>query len=161
MSTVEPDRDGDAPMLSSSSASSEAMFPSANDPPTPQNIHANNALPKTENAGTYATPYAEHPAHPGSELSPPDSQDHNAPVRMGDLMETEHTSVGEAGGMETRPEVARGREVEEQNEPGWGWKNKKAQDEWGRAMEMVVDRGFSLREFGDLFDEREANGETL
>ena len=38
------------------------------------------------------------------------------------------------------------------DEPGWAWRNRKAVDEFQRAMEAVVDKGFSLREFGDLFE---------
>jgi hypothetical protein len=34
--------------------------------------------------------------------------------------------------------------------PGSGWKSKRAQEEYHRAMESVVDRDFSLREFGDV-----------
>lgn len=34
--------------------------------------------------------------------------------------------------------------------PGSGWKSKRAQEEYHRAMEGVVDRDFSLREFGDI-----------
>jgi len=87
--------------------------------------------------------------HPGSELSPPDSQDHNATVPMGDMMDlTEHAGAGEAGVIEPGTEGGGGGVVggQEEKEPGWGWKNKKAQEDWGRALEMVVDRGFSLRE---------------
>lgn len=43
--------------------------------------------------------------------------------------------------------------------PGSGWNNKKAQDEFHRALENVVDQDFTLREFGDvLLDGYEANG---
>lgn len=34
--------------------------------------------------------------------------------------------------------------------PGSGWKSKRAQEEYHRAMESVIDRDFSLREFGDV-----------
>jgi hypothetical protein len=34
--------------------------------------------------------------------------------------------------------------------PGNGWKSKRAQEEYHRAMESVIDRDFSLREFGDV-----------
>lgn len=34
--------------------------------------------------------------------------------------------------------------------PGWGWKDKKAQEEMQRAWENVVDRDFSLKEYGDV-----------
>lgn len=39
--------------------------------------------------------------------------------------------------------------------PGAAWKNKRAQEDFQRAMEGVVDRDFSLKEFGDpLIDTR-------
>ena len=57
-----------------------------------------------------------------------------------------------AGAMEMGPEGGGGRKGgEELHEPGYGWKNKKAQEDWGRALEMVLDRGFSLRECRWLF----------
>ncbi|EED24233.1 conserved hypothetical protein [Talaromyces stipitatus ATCC 10500] len=37
--------------------------------------------------------------------------------------------------------------------PGASWKNQRAQEEYSRALEHVVDQEFSLREFGDPFDE--------
>ncbi|EEA20332.1 conserved hypothetical protein [Talaromyces marneffei ATCC 18224] len=37
--------------------------------------------------------------------------------------------------------------------PGASWNNQRAQEEFNRALESVVDRDFSLREFGDPFDE--------
>ena len=36
------------------------------------------------------------------------------------------------------------------NKPGSGWKSKRAQDEYHRAMESVVDRDFNVRDFGDV-----------
>lgn len=32
-------------------------------------------------------------------------------------------------------------------EPGWAWKNRKARDEYNRAMENVIDKNFSLSEY--------------
>ena len=32
----------------------------------------------------------------------------------------------------------------ERSQPGWAWKNKKAQEEYVRAMDSVVDKGFNL-----------------
>jgi hypothetical protein len=34
--------------------------------------------------------------------------------------------------------------------PGYGWKDKNAQAEMQRAWESVVDRDFSLKEYGDV-----------
>ena len=41
--------------------------------------------------------------------------------------------------------------------PGSGWKSKRAHEEYHRAMESVVDRDFSLREFGDVLAPPEKN----
>ena len=51
-------------------------------------------------------------------------------------------------GMDEDP-VARGANLkdEEMRQPGWAWNNKKARDEYGRAMEQVVDKSFNLRRF--------------
>ncbi|KAJ5596721.1 hypothetical protein N7450_003179 [Penicillium hetheringtonii] len=35
------------------------------------------------------------------------------------------------------------------------WKSKRAQEEYQRAMENVIDQDFNLNEFGDPFDERD------
>lgn len=41
--------------------------------------------------------------------------------------------------------------LEERDErSGWGWRNRKAQEEMQRAWDSVVDRDFSLKEFGDV-----------
>ncbi|KAL4932188.1 uncharacterized protein BDV17DRAFT_255092 [Aspergillus undulatus] len=40
-------------------------------------------------------------------------------------------------------------------QPGASWRNKRAEEEYQRAMEFVVDQDFSLDEFGDPFDEHD------
>lgn len=49
-------------------------------------------------------------------------------------------------GMDEDP-VARGAGLkdEDMRQAGWAWNNKKARDEYARAMEQVVDKGFNLR----------------
>ncbi|EEQ33498.1 hypothetical protein McanMca71_004721 [Microsporum canis] len=42
-------------------------------------------------------------------------------------------------------------------EPGASWMSKKADEEAKRALEFVVDKEFSLKEFGDPFDDRDIN----
>ena len=85
-----------------------------------------------------------------SELSPPHSQDppssHNIAFADEDIMDT---SIGVAQGTPASAEhisisslVSNGNA--QKTEPGWAWKNKKAVDEYNRAMEMVVDNSFSL-----------------
>lgn len=45
--------------------------------------------------------------------------------------------------------VARGVGLKEEDmrQPGWMWNNKKASDEYARAMEQLVDKNFNLRTF--------------
>ncbi|KAJ5496120.1 hypothetical protein N7539_001236 [Penicillium diatomitis] len=80
-----------------------------------------------------------------SELSPPGSQ----PQQMIDA------STADDKGMSSLVESQAG-DIPEL--PGTAWNNKRAQDEYHRAMEHVVDQDFSLDEFGDPFDERDLQG---
>ncbi|KAJ5086669.1 hypothetical protein NUU61_007976 [Penicillium alfredii] len=41
------------------------------------------------------------------------------------------------------------------------WKSKRAQEDYHRAMENVIDKDFSLGEFGDPFDERDLEEKLL
>ena len=113
---------------------------------TPQNDHLNAALP--------------------GELSPPRSQPQSIPQLDGSLpnlpplrrpqQSSSNTgvSVTASGGMPwnqlnngTVTETGAGNNVKK---PGDGWKNKRAQEEMSRAWENVVDKEFSLKEFGDV-----------
>ncbi|MCJ1479845.1 hypothetical protein MMC13_008533, partial [Lambiella insularis] len=147
---------------SSPSSRSSSLFPSANSPPTPQN----------NSSSTLAQLRA-------AELSPPDSQDtypalpHTFTDAQTNLQEedgmvldaAESSAMGGVGSSGVGVGVGSSgvgegeREGEREREPGWGWKNKKAGEDYQRAMEGVLDKGFSLREFGDLFDAREGGGE--
>ncbi|KAL2005827.1 hypothetical protein VTN00DRAFT_10320 [Thermoascus crustaceus] len=65
-----------------------------------------------------------------------------------------HNQQGQgAGGVDTKGA--------EKPQPGASWMNKRAEEEYQRAMEYVVDRDFSLREFGDPFDERDMTEKVL
>ncbi|CAG7996661.1 unnamed protein product [Penicillium salamii] len=113
-------------------------------------------------AGARTPTGTDDPSSPGlnrSELSPPGSQ-----------AQGPGTSVAEQRTLESRPGPAA--------EPVASWNTKRAQEDYQRAMEFVVDRDFSLRmspclgvgftddlntnseasgigEFGDPFDDRE------
>ncbi|MCJ1364097.1 hypothetical protein MMC16_003206 [Acarospora aff. strigata] len=140
------DADGDSQMHSSQSSvedETETMFPTANDPPTPiTNPHLDQAF--------------------ASELSPPTSQDppdpHNGRPTEHDMMD--YTSGLQNGNSRERGEQSSTREAARRadmaHEPGAAWNNPRAQEEYARAMENVVDKNFSLREFGDPFDEGDA-----
>ena len=163
----EDDQDGDSQMLSSDSGNeSDSMFPSANDPPTPQNLNAI-ALAQLRS----------------SQLSPPDSQDPfnmNGSVPQEDLMDMSEQQLGEfsSTGLDTMVGPSNEQQKDADKEPGWAWKNKKAMDDYHRVMDQVLDKNFNLRmpacrflvagtdamlptgEFGDLFDESNTNGSS-
>ena len=133
----EADVDGDSTMRSSPSNSDPEDNP--------------NPFPSTRDLAT-PTPDLDHGA-PVSELSPPTSQDPpdtNNNVAMTDPTEEQQqqqpSSVG--GGEERRTmNGIRGLKAKEEEAevPGATWKTKRAQEEFQRAMETVVDKDFNLR----------------
>ncbi|KAL4782830.1 hypothetical protein BJX76DRAFT_358548 [Aspergillus varians] len=72
-----------------------------------------------------------------SELSPPGSQPQSISGKAKDFPSTEGGTTSSA------------------QQPGASWMNKRAEEEYQRAMEYVVDLDFNLDEFGDPFDERD------
>lgn len=125
------------------------LFPSSDQPSTPKNNHLNATAP--------------------GELSPPQSQSTSQRVEADADESVEMGGMGDDGaddaynianmdvnGTDGAGEMKGGQQNGNGNEyvPGWGWKNRKAQEEYQRAAETLVDRDFSLREFGDLFDDR-------
>ncbi|KAL1964712.1 hypothetical protein VTN77DRAFT_6738 [Rasamsonia byssochlamydoides] len=84
----------------------------------------------------------------GSELSPPGSQ-----------TTLQHGGTGAAGfekiGESQTPTDGKAQTTEQKEQPGASWMNQRAQEEYQRALESVVDKDFSLQEFGDPFDERD------
>ncbi|KAJ5168235.1 uncharacterized protein N7482_003829 [Penicillium canariense] len=85
-----------------------------------------------------------------SELSPPGSQPQQIPD-ISTTTEFRHlgeADVGQPPDKNTDPPIA-------------AWKSKRAQDEYQRAMEQVIDKDFNLNEFGDPFDERDLEEKLL
>ncbi|KAL5337956.1 hypothetical protein BJX70DRAFT_399224 [Aspergillus crustosus] len=80
-----------------------------------------------------------------SELSPPGSQS-QATAGLSDFAKAIPTTEGAA------PEA---------NQPGASWMNKRAEEEYQRAMEYVTDLDFNLDEFGDPFDDSDMNENEL
>jgi hypothetical protein len=127
------------------------LFPSSDQPSTPKNNHLNAAAP--------------------GELSPPQSQSTSQQIQpevddsvkmsgMGDDEADDaydNTNV-DAHRTDGAGEMGEGQQngggMNTQYGPGMGWKNRKAQEEYQRAAETLVHRDFSLKEFGDLFDDR-------
>ncbi|KAJ5504198.1 hypothetical protein N7463_007072 [Penicillium fimorum] len=78
-----------------------------------------------------------------SELSPPGSQTkQEVDASVGDISTALEHSGGQPAEKTFESNVA-------------AWKSKRAQEDYQRAMEYLVDKDFKLDEFGDPFDERD------
>ncbi|PWY95036.1 hypothetical protein BO94DRAFT_581381 [Aspergillus sclerotioniger CBS 115572] len=88
------------------------------------------------------------PPFGGSELSPPGSQTQTNTVGG------QGTSFGPSGPIDS-PLATQTQQADQQTAPGASWMNKRAEEEYQRAMEYVIDQDFNLDEFGDPFDERD------
>ncbi len=125
------------------------LFPSSDRPSTPKNNHLNAIAP--------------------GELSPPRSQstsqqvatEPNDSVEMGGMGSGDGAAAydganGNGNGTNRAGETTAGQQNgnDKQYVPGSGWNNRKAQEDYQRAVETLVDRDFSLKQFGDLFDDR-------
>ncbi|OQU98371.1 hypothetical protein CLAIMM_04167 [Cladophialophora immunda] len=112
-------------------------------PHTPANDHLNAAAP--------------------GELSPPRSQrqsqieDLQQPASQAMANGTATRSSARVAAMQSKSEAEGQAQVasttddrDGRGKPGWAWRNKKAQEERQRAWENIVDRDFSLKEFGDV-----------
>lgn len=142
------DPDGDSQMHSSPASSdeddTEAMFPSANEPPsfTSYPIHTHPA-------------FDDNPAFDlSSELSPPNSQDPQQDAgwdQSGNVMDLTGSQDGPVENGNSAHASGEGNlkrafvtSAEEIHKPGAAWDNKRARDEYGRAWQTVEDKEFSL-----------------
>lgn len=93
--------------------------------------------------------------------SPPQSQQNRQQtLGAGPNLGSDDARMTDAGPSNSAPgREPRDLQDEQQEEPGWSWKNKQAQEEYRRAMDLVLDRDFSLQEYGDPFDEEVPNGQ--
>ncbi|RHZ68583.1 uncharacterized protein CDV56_109697 [Aspergillus thermomutatus] len=129
-----PNRDGDSQMASSPESS--VGSPAGSRTPT------NNASLNDSAAGFAGA----------SELSPPGSQTQN----FSEV--TEMTGLEKNGPSDLSTQVAG---QQQQQQPGARWMNKRAEEEYQRAMEYIVDKDFNLDEFGDPFDDRDMEEEIF
>jgi hypothetical protein len=129
------------------------LFPedSPNAPRTPANDHLNAAAP-----GELSPPRSQPAAEEYITSLVPETNS-SGPMANGTAetrSSSRHANLDPLSGSETKNiNQAQDAMVEEQggaNQPGWGWKNKKAQEESQRAWENTVDRDFSLKEYGDV-----------
>ncbi len=123
----------DAPFSSSDSD----MFPTANSPP-PQSAHLDQLNQPT---ALSSPPASQDPPHTNANGNgmPDDEDEAMDTVPMDGSERSERNGVGGADGQE------RGKGSDE-FEPGAGWNNKRARDEWGRAWGSCEDKSFSLSE---------------
>ncbi|KAB8068158.1 hypothetical protein BDV29DRAFT_184993 [Aspergillus leporis] len=91
-----------------------------------------------------------------SELSPPGSQPQSVSADVAGI-----ASLGNTSAPGDTTETAFAQQQQGQQQPGASWMNKRAEEEYHRAMEYVVDQDFNLDEFGDPFDERDMEGKIL
>jgi len=142
----------------------------ASSPSAPDTFEDDSLFPDSRITDRAHTPANDHlnAAAPG-ELSPPRSQPRsdesvpqvipNGASQQANMSVTRSAARGaaidsallsEAHKDDTSPLSTAGALGEREERPGWGWKNKKAQEEMQRAWESVVDRDFSLKEYGDV-----------
>lgn len=151
MTLEKKDVDGDSQMRSSSSDEDEAdaLFPSANDPTDAQN------QPRASNFVSELSPPAsqdppDDPEWTGFQADDMDVTDsHGAPGSDG---LQRHVNTAEVFGSSSQAQSSLKDDYEirgdAENAPGFAWTNKKAREEYQRALEQVVDRGFNLRKEG-------------
>ncbi|GES61648.1 hypothetical protein ATEIFO6365_0011030700 [Aspergillus terreus] len=131
------DPDGDSQMASSPESTHHLT---SDDSPAGARTPTN-TIPRSQFAGAAA------------ELSPPGSQTHPTSMDLSGIM-----GPGK-GGPEAVTESLRAAEGQQQKLPSW--MSKRAEEEYQRAMEAVVDQDFSLDEFGDPFDESDMKEKLL
>ncbi|GAQ33957.1 hypothetical protein ABZX51_002998 [Aspergillus tubingensis] len=96
------------------------------------------------------------PPFGGSELSPPGSQTQTATLNTQGQMAFNQSLIDSPLATQTTQQVQQQQQQAQQMDaPGAAWMNKRAEEEYQRAMEYVVDHDFNLDEFGDPFDERD------
>ncbi|KAJ9607001.1 hypothetical protein H2200_009012 [Cladophialophora chaetospira] len=135
--------------------------------PTDEGFEEDNLL-YSEDTNRALTPANDHlnAAAPG-ELSPPRSQLPSAtvpestrpvePMANGTatrssarLAKDSSKTGGTSGAGDTAAFPSLASDKDTANQPGGAWKNKKAQEEMQRAWDNIIDKDFSLKEFGDV-----------
>jgi hypothetical protein len=119
----------------------EDLFPSSDQPSTPKNNHLNATAP-----GELSPPQSQSTSQQAADTTADDT------LEMGGMADDGAAAYNNTNGIDGAGDMNGQRN--EKYTPGLGWKNKKANEEYQRAAEFLTDRDFSLREFGDLFDDR-------
>ncbi|KAI4221822.1 MAG: hypothetical protein LQ349_007757 [Xanthoria aureola] len=151
------DPEGDVRMQSSSEGSEDdldPMFPDENQP-------SNTATLTPQTSDRYQV------IQSFSELSPPTSQDPTDPLSFGNDPTESASKPGQASSSNLNNLLQTGESgsVSTKNlsiadkAPGASWDNCKHKGEEDRAKEQLLDKNFSLREFGDLYNEKDMSDE--
>ncbi|KAL8666967.1 MAG: hypothetical protein Q9168_007363 [Polycauliona sp. 1 TL-2023] len=152
------DPEGDVQMQSSSEGSEDdldSMFPKANEPSD------TTTLTPQQNSNLYGN------MQQFSELSPPTSQDPTDPRNPSNDQTDSAAKSGEAPGLNIG-DLLQGGEFGSaskkdlsvaEREPGASWNNNKHRMEEERVKEQLLDRTFSLREFGDFYNDKDMSDE--
>ncbi|KAL8686736.1 MAG: hypothetical protein Q9218_006902 [Villophora microphyllina] len=147
-------------MQSSSEGSEDdldAMFPNANEVPelVPDSSRASPQQSVSQNLQQF------------SELSPPASQDPGDsrtfgtdPMDYANGGEESSTSAFFAFENNTVADTSHKNLPIAEREPGASWNNRKQQDEEERVKEHILDKNFSLREFGDFYNEKDMSDDV-
>lgn len=95
------------------------------------------------------TPTESRKQFAGSELSPPGSQTRPQHGITGQAITSSTGGAGvfEKTGDSNAPTDGKAQTAEQKEQPGASWMNQRAQEEYQRALESVVDKDFSLRKF--------------
>lgn len=129
--------DADSQMHSASSDNDSDMFPTADHPIEGRTL-GGSRIAETAN------------------LSPPLSQD--TPTQndhVSQLDEAMDTSVGPTPPGNSAMNIGNvvSQNLEHRRLPGAAWNSRKAKEDYARALEMVVDKSFNIKEYGDPFAE--------
>ncbi|EXJ68305.1 uncharacterized protein A1O5_08920 [Cladophialophora psammophila CBS 110553] len=124
--------------------------PLSDRPHTPANDHLNAAAlgelspPRSHGQGQGADTTAQQQQLPSTSQTMANGSATRSSARA-TAVPTESEAAGQGQATSTSPDERDGA-----GKPGWAWRNKKAQEERQRAWDNVVDRDFSLKEFGDV-----------
>ncbi|KAI4265888.1 MAG: hypothetical protein L6R35_007020 [Caloplaca aegaea] len=147
------DAEGDSRMHSSSEASSDdlnAMFPEANEPADAARTPPSSNIQNLQRFSELSPPASEGPADYQTSgryfTDPTNGADGSIPAEnLG--------GGGFMGGSQQQLSIA-------EREPGASWNTRKHQDEETRVKEQLLDRGFSLSEFGDIYNDKDMSDEV-
>ena len=123
-----------------------------NRPHTPVNDHLNAAAPgelsppRSQPAPTEDITSVQQP--PATSETMANGTANRSSARLATQQSRLGAATGAGGDNSGFPPLVGGER--DMDKPGWGWKNKKAQEEMQRAWDNIIDRDFSLKEFGDV-----------